>query len=81
MKTREQELEQALRGILDAYASRYEPSFLTGESAELAYNIRVKHAINEAKRVLAGEREEVKTFGKRREGMDRSEIDHPGLGG
>jgi hypothetical protein len=81
MKTREQELEQALRGILDAYASRYEPTFLSPDAAELAYQVRVKHSINEAKRVIAEQRDEVKTFGKRREGMDRSEIDHPGLGG
>lgn len=80
MKTREQELEKALRELLDALASRWEPTLLGSEAAEKAYQTRVQHAINEAKRVIAEQREEIRVFGKRREGMDRSEIDHPGLG-
>ena len=75
MKTsdRATELEVALREVIDALD---EMGFPRPGSASMSTIYRVENAVRVARRALDPQQ---KTFGKRREGLSRSEIDHPGL--
>ena len=75
MKTsdREAELEVALREVIDALD---EMGFPRPGSASMSTIYRAENAVRVARRAL--EPKQV-SFGKRREGLSRSEIDHPGL--
>lgn len=75
MKTagRAEELEIALRELIEALD---ELGFPRPGSASMSTIYRAENAVRVARRALVPQ---TRSFGKRREGLSRSEIDHPGL--
>lgn len=75
MKTseRETELEATLRELVESID---EMGFPRPGDLPMSTIYRAENAMRKARRAL---KPPVKEFGKRREGLSRSEIDHPGL--
>lgn len=78
MSERDQAIEAALKGVVEAF------ELCSGELETLGLDAASKYmiseAINQSKIALSIKPSSLRTFGKRREGRDRSSVSHPGLG-